>query len=80
MRTTVYRLQYFVRNDIGELSGGLVESATSAAEAVSKASLLARLKPGVVAFHRTLDQASGQFGPPIKLAEFGDVPEDLSAF
>jgi len=79
MGTTVYRLQYFIRNDAGELAAGKVEAAASAAEAVKKASLLAKLKPGVVAFERAID-VSGLCGPPKKLAEFGDVPDDLSGF
>jgi hypothetical protein len=77
--TTIYRLQYFIRNDVGELAAGDCECAANAAEAVTKASLLSKLKPGVVAFRRSLD-VSGRYGPPVKLAEFGDVPEDLSVF
>ncbi len=78
MGKNVYRLQYFVRNDIGELAAGHVESAANAVEAVRRARLLARLRPGVVVFRRPIE-LSGAYGPPVRLVAFGDVPEDLTA-
>ncbi len=54
---------------------------TSANAAVMRAEALSR-KPGcagALAFCRTGDPATGEFGDAKLIRKFGDVPEDLSA-
>ena len=80
MATTIYGFQHFIRNELGELAAGRPQKATSAAAAVREASLLARLKPGAVAFRQSLDPVRGDLDPPIPIARYGDAPEDLTAF
>ena len=46
--------------------------------AVMSAEALSR-KPGVVAFSRTGDPATGDFGDANIIRKFGDVPDDLSS-
>jgi hypothetical protein len=54
---------------------------TSANAAVMRAEALSR-KPGcagALAFSRTGDPATGEFGDATLIRKFGDVPDDLSA-
>jgi hypothetical protein len=54
---------------------------TSASAAIMRAERLARTEGnvGAVAFSRTGDPGSGEFGDAVVLRAFGDVPDDLSA-
>ncbi len=54
---------------------------TSASAAIMRAERLARTEGniGAVAFSRTGDPGSGEFGDAVVLRSFGDVPSDLSA-
>lgn len=54
---------------------------TSANAAIMRAERLARTEGhiGAVAFSRTGDPASGEFGDAVLLKAFGDVPNDFSA-
>lgn len=54
---------------------------TSSNAAIMRAERLARTEGhvGAVAFSRTGDPASGEFGDAVLLKSFGDVPSDLSA-
>jgi hypothetical protein len=77
---TYYVALPFVMADDGVAAGEAVECLNPNA-AVMKAEALSR-KPGHVgalAFSRTGDPASGDFGEAKVIRKFGDVPEDLSA-
>lgn len=80
MDVTYYVALPFVMADDGLAAGEAVEC-LGANAAVMRAEALSR-KPGCagsVAFSRTGDPASGEFGDAELIRKFGDVPEDLSA-
>ncbi|MCK1733939.1 hypothetical protein IVA79_08215 [Bradyrhizobium sp. 138] len=70
----------FVLADDGVAAGEAVEC-LSANAAIMRAEALSR-KPGcagAVAFSRTGDPSTGEFGDAMLIRKFGDVPDDLSA-
>jgi hypothetical protein len=70
----------FVLADDGVAAGEAVEC-LSANAAVMRAEALSR-EPGcagAIAFSRSGDPATGEFGDAKLIRKFGDVPEDLSA-
>jgi len=76
---TYYVALPFLVSDDGVAAGEAVECFNSNA-AVMKAEALLR-KPGIVgavAFSRSGDPATGEFGDATVIRKFGDVPEDLS--
>jgi hypothetical protein len=76
---TYYVALPFVAADDGVAAGEAVECFNPNA-AVMKAEALSR-KPGIigaVAFSRSGDPATGDFGDATVIRKFGDVPEDLS--
>ena len=80
MDVTYYVALPFVLADDGVAPGEAVEC-TSANAAVMRAEALSR-KPGcagALAFSRTGDPATGEFGDATLIRKFGDVPDDLSA-
>ncbi|WP_230646768.1 hypothetical protein [Bradyrhizobium sp. Leaf401] len=80
MDVTYYVALPFVMADDGLAAGEAVEC-LSANAAVMRAEALSR-KPGVVgalAFSRTGDPSSGDFGDAKVIRKFGEVPDDLSA-
>jgi hypothetical protein len=80
MDVTYYVALPFVLADDGLAPGEAVEC-PSANSAVMRAEALS-LKPGcagALAFSRTGDPATGEFGDAKLIRRFGDVPEDLSA-
>lgn len=77
---TYYVALPFVLADDGVAAGEAVEC-LSANAAVMRAEALS-LKPGhvgAVAFSRTGDPSSGDFGDTKVIRKFGEVPDDLSA-
>jgi hypothetical protein len=77
---TYYDALPFVAADEGVAAGEAVECFNPNA-AVMKAEALSR-KPGIVgavAFSRSGDPATGNFGSATVIRKFGDVPDDLSA-
>ena len=79
MDVTYYVALPFVPCDDGIAPGEAVEC-PSANAAVVRAEALSR-KPGhagAIAFSRTGDPASGDFGEAKVIRKFGDVPDDLS--
>jgi len=77
---TYYVALPFVAADDGVVAGEAVECFNPNA-AVMRAEALSR-KPGhvgAVAFSRTGDPATGDFGDATVIRKFGDVPDDLSA-
>jgi hypothetical protein len=77
---TYYVALPFVAADDGVAAGEAVECFNPGA-AVMKAEALAR-KPGhvgAVAFRRSGDTATGDFGDATVIRKFGEVPDDLSA-
>jgi hypothetical protein len=80
MDVTYYVALPFVAADDGVAAGEAVECFNPNA-AVMKAEALSR-KPGhvgAIAFSRTGDPATGDFGDATVIRKFGDVPADLSA-
>lgn len=76
---TYYVALPFVFSDDGVAAGEATEC-LSANAAVMRAESLSR-KPGnasAVAFSRTGDPSSGDFGDAKLIRKFGDVPDDLS--
>ncbi|WP_369725663.1 hypothetical protein AB8Z38_13660 [Bradyrhizobium sp. LLZ17] len=77
---TYYVALPFVPSDDGIAAGEAVECFNPNA-AVMKAEALSR-KPGIVgavAFSRSGDPATGDFGDATVIRKFGEVPDDLSA-
>lgn len=77
---TYYVALPFVAADDGIAAGEATEC-FSANAAVMRAEVLSR-KPGIlgsVAFSRTGDPATGEFGDATVIRKFGEVPDDLSA-
>ncbi|MET4218661.1 hypothetical protein ABIB00_003879 [Bradyrhizobium sp. LB14.3] len=77
---TYYVALPFIAADDGVAAGEAIECFNPTA-AVMKAEALSR-KPGhigALAFSRTGDPATGDFGEAAVIRKFGDVPEDLSA-
>jgi hypothetical protein len=77
---TYYVALPFVPSDDGVAAGEPVEC-FNRLSVVSKAEVLAR-RPGhvgAVAFSRTGDPVTGEFGDPEILRRFGDVPSDLTS-
>jgi hypothetical protein len=77
---TYYVALPFVAADDGVAASEAVECFNPSA-AVMRAEALSR-KPGhvgAVAFSRTGDSATGDFGDATVIRKFGEVPEDLSA-
>jgi hypothetical protein len=70
----------FVAADDGVAPGEAVECFSPNA-AVMRADMLSRKEGhiGAVAFSRTGDPATGDFGDATIIRKFGDVPDDLSA-
>jgi hypothetical protein len=80
MDVTYYVALPFVMADDGLAPGEAVEC-TSANTAVMRAEALSR-RPGcagALAFSRTGDPATRDFGESRLIRKFGDVPEDLSS-
>lgn len=80
MDVTYYVALPFVAADDGVAAGEAVECFNPTA-AVMRAEVLSR-KPGhigAVAFSRTGDPATGDFGDATVIRKFGDVPDNLSA-
>ena len=76
---TYYVALPFVPSDNGVAAGEATEC-FSANAAVMRAEALSR-KPGIVgavAFSRSGDPATGDFGDATVIRKFGDVPDDLS--
>ncbi|MET4039898.1 hypothetical protein ABIC03_001583 [Bradyrhizobium sp. RT6a] len=77
---TYYVALPFLPSDDGVAAGEAVECFNNPNAAVMKAEALSR-KPGIVgavAFSRSGDPATGQFGDATVIRKFGDVPDDLS--
>lgn len=77
---TYYVALPFVPSEDGVAAGEATEC-LSANAAVMRAEALSR-KPGImgaVAFSRTGDPSSGDFGDAKMIRKFGEVPDDLSA-
>lgn len=75
---TYYVALPFVPSDDGIAPGEAVECFNPTA-AVMRAEALSRREGhvGAVAFSRTGDPASGEFGDATVIRKFGDVPDDL---
>jgi hypothetical protein len=76
---TYYVALPFVASDDGVAAGEAVEC-TSQVAALMRAEALSRKEGcvGAVAFSRTGDPATGDFGDAKVIRKFGDAPDDLS--
>ncbi len=78
---TYYVALPFLRNDDGLLIPGEAQECQNPAAALRQAEMLSRGAghSGAIAFSRSGDPMTGEFGDARLLRKFGDVPEDLSA-
>jgi hypothetical protein len=77
MNVTCYVVVPFDRNEQGDLVAGAPQEAMSPLAAERSARSLAHVLSGAVAFSRTGDASTGEFGDVVILAQFGEV--DLEA-
>ena len=77
---TYYVALPFMQDDGGDMIAGNAEECQSAATALRRAEMLARVPGsiGAVAFSRTGDPMMGEFGDAQLLRKFGNVPDDLA--
>jgi hypothetical protein len=75
---TYYVALPFVATDYG-IAPGLPVECASASAAVMRAEVLSRKQGhiGALAFSRSGDPATGEFGDAKVIRKFGDVPDDL---
>jgi len=77
-RKTFYVVQPYDAAKRGSgLKAGVAMEATSEADARRKAERLANTRAGAIAFSRDVDPDSDDAEPPVLIASFGRVPEDL---
>lgn len=77
---TYYVAMPFAQDHSGSPVAGMAEECQNAAAALRRAEFLAR-QPGhlgAVAFSRSGDPVTGEFGDARLLRTFGDIPEDLA--
>ena len=77
---TYYVAMPFLQDEGGDVVAGAAEECQSATTALRRAEILSRAPGhiGAVAFSRTGDPATGDFGDARVIRKFGEVPEDLS--
>ena len=77
---TYYVALAFLRDDEGSLIPGEAHECQTPIAALSRAEILSRAgaHSGAVAFSRSGDPMTGEFGDAKLLKKFGDVPDDLS--
>ena len=80
MAVTYYVAMGFMKDDVGAPAAGAAEECQNAATAIRRAEALSRAAghTGAVAFSRSGDPMTGEFGDATLLKSFGEVP-DLSA-
>lgn len=78
---TYYVAMPFLTDEDGSPIAGAAEECQTSAAALRRAEVLARVTGhiGAIAFSRSGDPATGEFGDAKLIRRFGDVPEDLSA-
>jgi len=74
---TYYVAMPFIRTEEEALVPGEAMEMPNATAAIRKASMLAMVNAGAVAFSRTGDPSIGEFRDAVLLQRFGDVPTDL---
>lgn len=81
MNVTYYVALAFLRDDDGSLVPGEAQECQTAAAALRRAETLSRAMghSGAVAFSRSGDPMTGEFGDATLLKKCGEVPHDLSA-
>ena len=77
---TYYVAMPFLQDDTGTLIAGAAEECQSPNTALRRAETLSRMAGniGAVAFSRSGDPMTGEFGDATLLRKFGNVPEDLA--
>jgi hypothetical protein len=78
---TYYVAMPFLTDDDGSPVAGVAEECQNSAAALRRAEMLAHAPGhvGAVAFSRSGDPATGEFGDARLIRKFGNVPEDLGA-
>ena len=77
---TYYVAMPFLAGDDGSFVAGAAEECQNSAAALRRAEILAHAAGhvGAVAFSRSGDPMTGEFGDATLIRKFGNVPEDLS--
>ena len=77
---TYYVAMPFLQDDSGSPMAGAAEECQSSTAALRRAEILARGAGhiGAIAFCRSGDPMTGEFGDATLLRKFGNVPEDLA--
>lgn len=78
---TYYVALPFTTDEEGSVIAGTAEECQTSSGALRRAEMMARVAGhiGAVAFSRSGDPLTGEFGDAKLLRKFGNVPEDLSA-
>lgn len=78
---TYYVAMPFLVDEDGSSVAGSPEECQNSAAAIGRAELLARTAGhiGAIAFSRSGNPMTGEFGDATLLRKFGNVPDDLSA-
>jgi hypothetical protein len=78
---TYYVALPFTTDEEGSVIAGAAEECQTSSSALRRAETMARIAGhiGAVAFSRSGDPLTGEFGDAKLLRKFGNVPEDLSA-
>jgi hypothetical protein len=78
---TYYVAMPFLTDEAGSLVAGTAEECQNSTAALRRAEMLARVAGhiGAVAFSRSGDPMTGEFGDAKLIRKFGNVPEDLGA-
>lgn len=78
---TYYVAMPFLTDEDGSPVAGAAEECQSSTAALRRAEMLARVAghTGAIAFSRSGDPATGEFGDAKLIRTFGSVPEDLGA-
>ena len=78
---TYYVAMPFLIDEDGSPAAGAAEECQNSAAALRRAEILARAAGniGAIAFRRSGDPMTGEFGDAELIRKFGNVPEDLSA-
>ncbi|MCX5496658.1 hypothetical protein OSH11_18275 [Kaistia dalseonensis] len=75
--TTQFVVQAYRLNKRGKLEAEPAVAASSADNAKVRAQKLSASREGVIAFQIAVDAEMGDYGEPVTLARFGNLPEEM---
>jgi hypothetical protein len=73
---TYYVALPFVEGEDGDLVAGEAQECQTATAAIRRAESMSKVNAGAVAFSRTGDPSTGEFGAAEMLRKFGNVPAE----